>query len=148
MKVSLRERYFRQLIRRALRYKTLLTICVAMGVLNFAVVYIFPWLIGSAIDYVIAPQQHGGPVPDPAERMKWLFVLIGIGAGTAMTFAGLPREDQRANVVAFLGTLSHDPVPLPEPAPPAPAEDAGADGDDAAATPEGASDADDAGEPD
>ena len=33
--------------------------------------------------------------------------------GTAMTFAGLKRPDERANVVAYLRTLSDSPVPLP-----------------------------------
>ena len=49
--------------------------------------------------------------------------------GTAMTFAGLPREDQRANIIAYLGTLSANPVPFPEPlaaADEAPAADADA----------------------
>jgi cytochrome c len=33
--------------------------------------------------------------------------------GTAMTFAGLSRENQRADVIAFLNTLSEHPKPLP-----------------------------------
>jgi len=33
--------------------------------------------------------------------------------GTKMTFAGLPREDQRADVIAYLNTLSDHPKPLP-----------------------------------
>jgi cytochrome c len=37
--------------------------------------------------------------------------------GTAMTFAGLPREDQRANVIAYLATLSASPAPFPDPLP-------------------------------
>ena len=40
--------------------------------------------------------------------------------GTAMGFAGLPKETDRANVIAFLRTLSDNPLPLPDPnAPPA-----------------------------
>ena len=42
--------------------------------------------------------------------------------GTAMTFAGLKRDDERTNVVAYLRTLSASPVPLPE-APTAAADD-------------------------
>jgi len=34
--------------------------------------------------------------------------------GTAMTFAGVSNEDNRAAIIAFLRTLSNDPVPLPE----------------------------------
>jgi cytochrome c len=33
--------------------------------------------------------------------------------GTLMTFAGLPRENQRADVIAYLNTLSDHPKPLP-----------------------------------
>ncbi len=43
--------------------------------------------------------------------------------GTAMSFAGLPRATERANVLAYLNTLSDNPQPLPKAAaaPPAPA---------------------------
>jgi cytochrome c len=35
--------------------------------------------------------------------------------GTAMGFAGLKKDDERADVIAYLRTLSDSPVPLPEP---------------------------------
>jgi cytochrome c len=35
-------------------------------------------------------------------------------AGTSMGFAGVPRADERANIIAFLRTLSDNPVPLPK----------------------------------
>lgn len=35
--------------------------------------------------------------------------------GTAMGFAGLKKDDERANVVAYLRSLSDSPAPLPEP---------------------------------
>ena len=38
--------------------------------------------------------------------------------GTAMSFAGIKKPDERADVIAYLRTLSDNPVPLP-PAPPA-----------------------------
>jgi cytochrome c len=41
----------------------------------------------------------------------------GMIPGTAMTFAGLPSADDRANVVEFLRTLSASPQPVPD-APP------------------------------
>jgi len=41
--------------------------------------------------------------------------------GTNMTFAGLSREQQRADVIAFLHTLSDNPAPLPKAAANAPA---------------------------
>jgi cytochrome c len=37
--------------------------------------------------------------------------------GTLMSFAGLKKPDDRANVIAYLRTLSDSPVPLPEPQP-------------------------------
>ena len=35
--------------------------------------------------------------------------------GTAMGFAGLKKDDERADLIAFLRTLSDSPVPLPAP---------------------------------
>ncbi|MCZ8545666.1 cytochrome c family protein [Mesorhizobium qingshengii] len=35
--------------------------------------------------------------------------------GTAMGFAGLPKDEDRANVIAYLRTLSDNPKPLPAP---------------------------------
>ncbi len=47
--------------------------------------------------------------------------------GTSMGFAGLPKLEDRANLIAYLRELSNDPLPLPSP------EDAaGASADDAA----------------
>jgi cytochrome c len=37
----------------------------------------------------------------------------GAVPGTLMTFSGLPNEKQRADVIAFLDSLSDSPVPLP-----------------------------------
>ncbi|WP_414832234.1 c-type cytochrome [Afifella sp. YEN Y35] len=53
----------------------------------------------------------------------------GVVPGTAMNFAGIKDDQDRANVIAYLHTLSDDPLPLPEPEA-APAEG----GDDAAAS--------------
>lgn len=54
----------------------------------------------------------------------------GFAPGTKMTFAGLRSEQDRADLLAYLQTLSDSPVPFPEP----PAEEA--TGDDAAANAE------------
>jgi cytochrome c len=35
--------------------------------------------------------------------------------GTKMTFAGVNRDSQRADILAYLATLSDNPVPLPKP---------------------------------
>ena len=51
---------------------------------------------------------------------------LGYIPGTAMTFAGLSRGQQRADVIDFLNTLSDSPLPLPKAAANAPAPAAGA----------------------
>ena len=53
--------------------------------------------------------------------------------GTAMGFAGISKSEDRANLIAYLRTLSHSPVPLPEPEAAAPAEAAPAEAAPAAA---------------
>ena len=47
-----------------------------MGILKFGMNYTFPWLIGSAIDYVIRPVN---PDTTEAQRLEWLWTLIGLG---------------------------------------------------------------------
>jgi cytochrome c len=55
--------------------------------------------------------------------------------GTLMAFAGLKKPDERANVIAYLRTLSDSQVPLPEPPDEAPTEGAAMPAtDDAAAS--------------
>jgi cytochrome c len=49
--------------------------------------------------------------------------------GTSMSYAGIRDPEDRANVIAYMRTLSEDPLPLPEP----PAEEAAAEEDGAAA---------------
>jgi cytochrome c len=44
---------------------------------------------------------------------KWLLDPRADVPGTAMTFAGLASEKQRADVIAYLNTLSKTPLPLP-----------------------------------
>lgn len=53
----------------------------------------------------------------------------GYAPGTLMTFAGLSNPDDRANLIAFLRSLSEDPYPLPEAEAPAEGGAAGEDGD-------------------
>lgn len=52
----------------------------------------------------------------------WLTKPSAFAPGTAMTFAGISNDKQRADLIAYLDTLSSSPVPLPK----APAADAGA----------------------
>lgn len=60
--------------------------------------------------------------------------------GTAMGFAGLKKDEDRADLLAFLRTLSDNPKPLPEAA--APAADASEPAEGAAKPAEGAAPAD------
>ena len=53
---------------------------------------------------------------------KWLTSPRDFAPGTKMTFAGLSKPEDRANVIAFLNAHSDGPLPLPA----APAEDAAA----------------------
>ena len=47
------------------------------------------------------------------ELNKFLANPKGYIPGTAMGFAGLPKDSERADVIAYLHTLSDNPVPLP-----------------------------------
>src|SRR5690348_5869554 len=89
MRTSLRELYIRRLLTQALRYKSLLALTLGAGMLNVALTFVFPWLIGSAIDSVTAPDWErwgaAGP-PTFAQRARHLWVLVAIGAGTALLF--------------------------------------------------------------
>jgi cytochrome c len=55
------------------------------------------------------------------ELNKFLTNPRGYIPGTAMTFAGLSRPEQRADVIDYLRTLSDSPQPLPKAAEGAPA---------------------------
>ena len=55
------------------------------------------------------------------ELYKFLANPRGYIPGTAMTFAGLTRPEQRADLIDFLHTLADNPVPLPKAAENAPA---------------------------
>ena len=43
----------------------------------------------------------------------WLAKPTAYAPGTRMTFAGIKSAEQRADVIAYLRTLSKTPVPLP-----------------------------------
>lgn len=45
---------------------------------------------------------------------KWLLDPRADVPGTAMTFAGISNDKQRADIIAYLDTLSKSPVPLPK----------------------------------
>lgn len=58
-----------------------------------------------------------------AEGKKWTYEALdtflqspkAMIPGTKMTFPGVPKEDERAAVIAYLRTLSDSPAPLPTP---------------------------------
>jgi cytochrome c len=58
------------------------------------------------------------------ELNQFLASPRGYIPGTAMSFAGLPRPQQRADVIAYLNTLSDNPKPLPTEAASKPADNA------------------------
>jgi cytochrome c len=64
-------------------------------------------------NYTAALKAKGGKWTFAALN-KWLTDPRADVRGTSMSFAGLSREKQRADVIAFLDTLSKNPVPLPK----------------------------------
>ena len=51
------------------------------------------------------------------ELFKYLKSPQGYVPGTKMTFAGLPREQDRINLIAYLRSNADSPAPIPAPAP-------------------------------
>ena len=49
---------------------------------------------------------------------EWLLSPKAMAPGTKMTFAGVPDDKERANIIAYLSTLSASPKPFPVPAAP------------------------------
>jgi cytochrome c len=49
------------------------------------------------------------------ELNEWLFKPSAYAPGTRMAFAGITSNKQRAEVIAYLRTLSDNPPPLPSP---------------------------------
>ena len=63
--------------------------------------------------YTAALKAKGGKWTFAALN-KWITNPRADVPGTSMTFAGLSRDKQRADVIAYLDTLSKNPVPLPK----------------------------------
>jgi cytochrome c len=75
--------------------------------------------------------SQGGSVKWDYEHLdKFLTSPKGFIKGTAMGFAGVKKTQERADLIAYLRTLSDNPAPLPEAAAPAP-ENASATGGEA-----------------
>ena len=63
-------------------------------------------------NYSAAMKAKGGKWDDE-ELNKFITNPKGYISGTAMGFAGIPKDPERADVIAYLHTLSDTPVPLP-----------------------------------
>ena len=68
----------------------------------------------AGFNYSAALKAKGGKWTFAALN-KWLADPRADVPSTTMTFAGLSSEKQRADVIAYLDTLSKSPVPLPKP---------------------------------
>ena len=66
----------------------------------------------AGFNYTAALKAKGGTWTFDALN-KWLTNPRADVPGTAMTFAGIANEKQRADLIAYLDTLSKSPVPLP-----------------------------------
>jgi cytochrome c len=63
-------------------------------------------------DYSAALKGKQGPW-NYAELNEWLTKPSAYAPGTKMSFAGIPDQQKRAEVIAYLRTLSANPEPLP-----------------------------------
>lgn len=78
--------------------------------------------------YSAALKGKQGPW-DYAELNEWLYKPAAYAPGTRMAFAGISNAQQRADVIAYLRSLSASPQPLPAAAPvPQPAVQGGQQG--------------------
>lgn len=94
---------------------------------------------GFAYSAAMKEFSQGGSVAWDYEHLSnFLLAPKSYIRGTEMSFAGLKKPEDRANVIAYLRSLSANPAPLPDPAE-APAEDTAAPaGEEAAPAAEGA----------
>jgi cytochrome c len=67
---------------------------------------------GRGFNFSAALKAKGGTWTDE-DLNKFITSPKGFVPGTAMGFAGIPRDSERADVIAYLHTLSDNPVPLP-----------------------------------
>jgi cytochrome c len=80
-------------------------------------------------DYSAALKSKQGPWTYD-ELNEWLHKPSSYAPGTRMTFAGINNDQQRADVIDYLHTLSPNPVPLPPETEPAAAAAPAAGGGD------------------
>lgn len=63
--------------------------------------------------YSDAIKSHAGNW-DYAELNKFIYDPKAYAPGTKMTFAGVKKDQERANIIAYLRSLSDNPAPLPQ----------------------------------
>lgn len=68
-------------------------------------------------NYSDALRAHGDDTWTYENLNAFLHGPQDFAPGTRMSFGGLKNDAERANVIAYLATLSASPVPFPEPAP-------------------------------
>jgi cytochrome c len=67
---------------------------------------------GRGFNFSAGMKAKGGTWTDD-DLNQFLTNPKGFVPGTAMGFAGIPKESERADVIAYLHTLADTPVPLP-----------------------------------
>src|SRR3954464_2206811 len=67
---------------------------------------------GRGFNFSAAMKAKGGTWTDQ-DLSQFIANPKGFIPGTAMGFAGIPKDSERADVIAYLHTLSDNPVPLP-----------------------------------
>ena len=70
----------------------------------------------AGFEYSDAMKAKGGTWT-PQDVFTFIKDPQAFAPGTKMTFSGEPDPQKRADIVAYLDTLSDNPVPLPKPAP-------------------------------
>jgi cytochrome c len=80
---------------------------------------------GFAYSAVLAEHQAKGDIWTYDNLNHFLTSPKAFAPGTKMTFAGVKNDQERANIIAFLSTLSASPKPFPAPEEAAPAEPSG-----------------------
>src|ERR1700716_1024499 len=67
---------------------------------------------GRGFNFSAAMKAKGGTWTDE-DLNQFIANPKGFVPGTAMGFAGIPKDSERADVIAYLHTLADSPVPLP-----------------------------------
>ena len=67
---------------------------------------------GRGFNFSAAMKAKGGTWTDQ-DLNQFIANPKGFVPGTAMGFAGIPKDSERADVIAYLHTLADNPVPLP-----------------------------------